>query len=116
MLGGGMRQAGVFAAAGIYALENNIKRLSEDQQRAEYLASELKKYVNGSDENDIKQNTNMVFFTPHKKDSQKLPSFLSNKGIIINDPLPTTRMVMHLDISDNDVNHILKSFDEYYNN
>ena len=116
MLGGGMRQAGVFAAAGIYALENNIKRLSEDQQRAEYLASELKKYVNGSDENDIKQNTNMVFFTPHKKDSQKLPSFLSNKGIIINAPLPITRMVMHLDISDNDVNHILKSFDEYYNN
>ena len=115
MLGGGMRQAGIFAAAGIYALENNIKRLSEDQQRAEYLASELKKYVNGSGDSDIKQNTNMVFFTPQKKDSQKLATFLMDRGIVINDPLPTTRMVMHLDISDSDVNHILKSFDEYYN-
>ena len=38
-----------------------------------------------------------------------------DRGIVINDPLPTTRMVMHLDISDSDVNHILKSFDEYYN-
>ena len=56
-----MRQAGIFAAAGIYALNNNVKRLKEDQDKAIYLAKELKKYINTSSEN-IVQNTNMVFF------------------------------------------------------
>ena len=57
----------------------------------------------------------MVFFTPQKKDSQKLSSFLNNKGIIIHEPMPSTRMVMHLDSSDNDLNYIVRSFDEFYN-
>ena len=57
----------------------------------------------------------MVFFTPQKKDSQKLSSFLNNKGIIINEPMPSTRMVMHLDISDNDLSYIVRAFDEFYN-
>lgn len=41
MLGGGMRQAGIVAAAGLYALENNIERLVEDHENAEFLAGEL---------------------------------------------------------------------------
>ncbi len=115
MLGGGMRQAGVIAAAGIYALENNVNRLKEDQDKAEFLAKELQKFSNGDADQKIVQNTNMVFFTPELKDSQKLLSFLARKGIIINEPLPSTRMVMHLDISDNDLKYIVNSFDEYYN-
>ena len=115
MLGGGMRQAGVIAAAGIYALENNVNRLKEDQERAEFLAKKLNQYTNGSSDQKIIQNTNMVFFTPKETDRQKLLSFLSDKGIIINEPLPSTRMVMHLDISDNDLNYVVNSFDEYYN-
>jgi len=71
--------------------------------------------MNGNAENSIKQKTNMVFFTPQKKDSEKLSSFLNNKGIIINEPMPSTRMVMHLDISDNDLNYIVRAFDEFYN-
>ena len=114
MLGGGMRQAGIFAAAGIYALNNNVKRLKEDQDKAIYLAKELKKYINTNSEN-IVQNTNMVFFTPQQKDGQRLCSFMNNKGIILNQPLPSTRMVMHLDITDNDLTYILNSFDEFYN-
>ena len=43
MLGGGMRQAGVIAAAGLYALEHNVKRLAEDHANAAYLAGELAK-------------------------------------------------------------------------
>ena len=115
MLGGGMRQAGVIAAAGIYALENNINRLKEDQEKAELLAKELKKYSNESSDQKIIQNTNMVFFTPLAKDGQKLLSFLGERGIIINEPLPSTRMVMHLDISDNDLKYVVNSFDEFYN-
>lgn len=43
MLGGGMRQAGVIAAAGLYALEHNVERLAEDHANAAYLADELAK-------------------------------------------------------------------------
>ena len=57
----------------------------------------------------------MVFFTPLAKDGQKLLSFLGERGIIINEPLPSTRMVMHLDISDNDLKYVVNSFDEFYN-
>lgn len=42
IFGGGMRQAGYLAAAGIYALENNINRLKEDHARAKYIASNIK--------------------------------------------------------------------------
>ncbi|MCD4654065.1 low-specificity L-threonine aldolase, partial [bacterium] len=42
-LGGGMRQAGIIAAAGLYALQNNIERLSVDHKRASVLAAELRK-------------------------------------------------------------------------
>ena len=41
-LGGGMRQAGVLAAAGLYALENHVQRLAEDHDNAEYLAAGLR--------------------------------------------------------------------------
>ena len=109
-----MRQAGIFAAAGIYALNNNVKRLKEDQDKAIYLAKELEKYINTSSEN-LVQHTNMVFFTPQQKDRQRLCSFMSSKGIFLNEPLPSTRMVMHLDITDNDLTYILNSFDEVYN-
>ena len=109
-----MRQAGIIAAAGIYALNNNVERLKEDQDKAIFLAKELKKYINTNSEN-LVQNTNMVFFTPQQKDRQRLCSFMNSKGIILNEPLPSTRMVMHLDITDNDLTYILNSFDEFYN-
>ena len=109
-----MRQAGIIAAAGIYALNNNVKRLKEDQDKAIYLAKELNKYINSSSGN-LVQNTNMVFFTPKQKDRQRLCSFMNSKGIILNEPSPSTRMVMHLDITDNDLAYIMESFDEFYN-
>ena len=96
-------------------LSELITNSNEDyENKAIYLAKELKKYINTSSEN-IVQNTNMVFFTPQQKDGQRLCSFMNNKGIILNQPLPSTRMVMHLDITDNDLTYILNSFDEFYN-
>lgn len=58
MLGGGMRQAGIVAAAGLYALENNISRLVEDHENAAWLANELAS-IDGLKV--INQFTNMVF-------------------------------------------------------
>ena len=59
-LGGGMRQAGILAAAGIVALESMIDRLAEDHQRAIYLAEKLKSVPNIAVRENSPQ-TNMVF-------------------------------------------------------
>lgn len=56
MLGGGMRQAGVLAAAGLYALDRNVARLAEDHARAGELAGELRSLGAG----EVSQATNMI--------------------------------------------------------
>ena len=62
MLGGGMRQAGILAAAGIYALEHNIERLAEDHERAQRIAQALK-HTQWADITieDIQTNINLCF-------------------------------------------------------
>src|SRR3990167_650024 len=67
LFGGALRQSGIIAAAGIYALQNNIGRLEEDHENATYLAQRLKNEV---PELQIEANplsTNMVFFAVNKK-------------------------------------------------
>ena len=61
MLGGGMRQVGILAAAAIYALDNNIKRLAEDHRHARMLADELNK-IAGFKVNPDHVETNIVVF------------------------------------------------------
>ena len=117
MLGGAMRQAGIIAAAGIFALENNIDRLKEDHQKIELLAKSLQKFCgDGKDDVKIVCNTNMLFLTPKNSQRNIMQQFMLNKGIIINEPSPSTRIVMHLDISDADLNYIIKSFEEFLEN
>ncbi|WP_341862001.1 low-specificity L-threonine aldolase [Gymnodinialimonas sp. 57CJ19] len=93
MLGGGMRQAGVLAAAGLYALDNNVTRLAEDHARAEDLARHLSALELG----DVSQNTNMVFLTP--RPGLEL-SQLASHGIRTSAPEPALRLVLHRDITD----------------
>ena len=69
-----MRQVGVVAAAGHYALDNNISRLAEDHKRAEYFANELREMNIGN----VDSGTNMVFFTPTDGQTEKLRSHLEN--------------------------------------
>ena len=45
MFGGGMRQSGILAAAGIYALENNVERMGDDHRRAKTIAQLLMKWI-----------------------------------------------------------------------
>jgi len=98
-LGGGMRQIGMMAAAGIYALENNIHRLKDDHRRAKALESILTK--NGY--NVIPVETNIVVFTP-KGNQQTMLTELKEHGIIA---VPfgegNIRFVTHLEISDDDI-------------
>lgn len=104
MVGGGMRQAGILAAAGIYALENNVKRLADDHRHAKQLAQRLQ----GIDELLINQDlvqTNMLFVKTTMDTADALAKFLNGKGITII-PAETMRWVMHLNISDADVDYI----------
>ena len=101
VLGGGMRQAGILAAAGIYALENNIKRLAEDHDNAALLARELETI----DELNIDYaaaQTNMVFMESAEGVSERLRSYLKENGFIINNG-PRVRLVTHLDVSRDDI-------------
>lgn len=96
ILGGGMRQAGFAAAAGLYALENNITRLQEDHDRASHLAGVLQELECGT----VRHDTNMVFLTPDIDDHSKLHAHLAQSGVKIGGQNPTIRMVVHKDVSD----------------
>ncbi len=86
MLGGGMRQCGVLAAAGIIALEEMVKRLPEDHDNAKYLAKRLAELAGVEMEEDSPQ-INMVFFKLHRTSEfiETLPAKLLEKGIKINE-------------------------------
>lgn len=96
LLGGGMRQAGILAAAGRHALAHNIPGLAADHARAGMLARDLAALGAGA----VRQATNMVFFTPADGDVAGLRAALSGQGILIGGQSPTLRMVLHRDIDD----------------
>ena len=101
MLGGGMRQAGIIAAAGIYALEHNIDRLQEDHDNASLLAEELSGITEIALDHAWVQ-TNMVFITPAQGTAQMLAEHLRTAGILV-DPGTTIRMVTHMQVSREDI-------------
>lgn len=93
MTGGGMRQAGILAAAGLYAFEHNIVRLKEDHDNARWLAEQLKAI--GVDVR--RQDTNMVFVRLADEQIQPLKQYMHQRGIIISTGA-VTRLVTHLDV------------------
>ena len=110
MFGGGMRQAGVIASAGIYALENNIERLSEDHKRARRLAEALNEMPAFSIVLDTVQ-SNIVFIGTGKGNTKEIIASLSTKGVeILEIDDSTVRAVFHLHITDNDVEKTIEAF------
>lgn len=109
-LGGGMRQAGIIAAAGIVALESMINRLEDDHRRARQLAKGL------SNIQDIvidleNQHTNMVYFSLAPETSMTLDKFrqlLAQKGLLVGGGKDRIRMVTHYWIQDESVQHALE--------
>lgn len=94
MVGGGMRQAGILAAAGLYALENNVQRLKEDHENAHWLAGELREI--GVDVS--RQDTNMVFVRVPTEEAESLGKFMRERGVLMSAG-PVTRLVTHIDTS-----------------
>ena len=103
MLGGGMRQAGVLAAAGLFALEHNVSRLAEDHARAEALAAHLRALELGP----VSHATNMVFLTP--RDGLDLTR-LGDHGVRVSAPEPAMRLVMHRSLDDDAFNTVKEAF------
>jgi threonine aldolase len=112
VLGGGMRQAGIIAAAGIYALENHIDRLQEDHEKAALLDEGFRK-IKGLEIESSAMQTNMVFFRPGDTHSSKLPEYLKEKGVLINGGR-RVRLVTHLDIHRDDIPTVIQAFKNYF--
>ncbi len=112
ILGGGMRQAGILAAAGIYALEHHVERLAEDHANAQALAEGLAQ---------IKQikldltavQTNMLFLEIQPQHAQPLAEHLQQAGILILSGV-RLRLVTHLDVSAEDVRRVIVAFQGYF--
>lgn len=114
VLGGGMRQAGVLAAAGILALKGNIERLAEDHENARILA----KGLSGIEEITVDPSsaqTNMVFVHVNQGEPAALKTFLAQQGILIGSGKPI-RLVTHLDVDTRDMHTVVNAFKEYFSN
>lgn len=99
VLGGGMRQAGFLAAAGIYALDNHVERLADDHVHAESLASALTDASFVSSVMPVETNIVLFDVTPNYNAEQVVRAFEA-KGILCNSTsTKTIRFVTHLDIS-----------------
>jgi threonine aldolase len=105
MLGGGMRQIGILAAAGIYALENHADRLADDHRHARQIAEALSQSSWAEIDPDQVETNIIVFSTPNHPAS-KVVSALKREGIICFDMGPSSiRMVTHLHITDEDTDN-----------
>ena len=109
-LGGGMRQAGVLAACGLYALEHNIARLADDHDSARQLADGIAS--NGT--LPVRHHTNMVFIEPEAKDIEPLRQHLEAQRILIGEQKPPIRLVTHLDIDSSGIDRAITAIHSYY--
>ncbi|SHH37256.1 low-specificity L-threonine aldolase [Thermosipho atlanticus] len=114
IMGGGLRQAGIIAAAGIVALEKMRSRLVEDHENAKYLAKRLEEfgYINIVEQVDI----NMVFFRINKKfDENKFLDYLYKNGIKINPSEDGIfRFVTHYWIKRKDIDRVIELMKEFF--
>ena len=106
ILGGAMRQAGIIAAAGLYALEHNVDRLSIDHENAARLAAGLHELGL-----EVEQHTNMVFVKVERP--QELAGHLDRESILV---LPGQRMrlVTHLDVDAAGIERALSAFRAFH--
>lgn len=117
VLGGGLRQAGYLAAAGIIALKDMTKRLKDDHDNAKFLAEELNKIPEITvDLNNVK--INMVFFKFNKKiNTEALSEYFIKNGIKINDSENgKLRFVTHYWITRKDIYKIIQTMKDFLAN
>jgi threonine aldolase len=97
-LGGAMRQSGVLAAAGLYALEHHVDRLADDHANARHLADHLAEAVPGSVDADAVA-TNMVYVTTGERTASEITAIVREQGVLVGAMGPhLLRLVTHLDV------------------
>ncbi|MDX1442167.1 MAG: low-specificity L-threonine aldolase [Gammaproteobacteria bacterium] len=111
VVGGGMRQAGILAAAGLHALEHHVERLADDHHRTARLAAALMDAGYAVEP----VQTNMLFVNLEHADPQALADFHAERGIRIG-AAKRLRLVTHLDIEDDDIDTVAKAFNDFLAN
>jgi len=110
VLGGGMRQAGVLAAAGIYALEHNVERLAEDHANARAL---VEGFAQIDEVNAHGAHTNMVYVTVEPEQSLRMREYLEARGMRVRGQ-GTIRLVTHLDVDRSDVERFVAATKQFF--
>ncbi|MBL0610374.1 low-specificity L-threonine aldolase [Aeromonas jandaei] len=111
MVGGGMRQAGMLAQAGLFALEQHVARLADDHRRAKRLAEGLAALPGIELDLSLVQ-SNMVFLRLAKGEPAQLLAFMKERGILFSG-YGELRLVTHLQINDDDIEEVIDAFTEY---
>ncbi|AXA66329.1 low-specificity L-threonine aldolase [Pseudomonas oryzihabitans] len=107
VVGGGMRQAGILAAAGLHVLDHQVERLAEDHAHAVQLGTALAEL--GYQVEPVQ--TNMVYLALGEE-APALQAFLAERGIRIS-PAARLRLVTHLDVSAADIEAVIAAFSAY---
>jgi len=113
LLGGGMRQAGLLAGCGIYALNNNIERLDSDHKNAKKLADGLSN-IEDIDVNYSETQTNMVFIKFNESRQDELQRYLFKHNINTTMTSGQSRLVCHLDISSKQIDQVIERFANFF--
>ena len=107
MVGGGMRQAGLLAAAGLYALDYHVERLAEDHANARFLAEGLREA--GFNVEPVQ--TNMVYVQMGDR-AEALKAFAAERGIKLS-AAARLRLVTHMDVNRSQIEQVIATFVEF---
>jgi threonine aldolase len=110
MFGGAMRQAGIVAAAGVYALEHHIDRLADDHARAKRLAEGLAQAGLPADPEEVETNFVQLDVAPLGLTSSEALELLHRAGVGLSATIHPTvlRAVTHLGVSDEDIEQAIE--------
>ncbi len=113
--GGGMRQSGILAAAALYALQNNVQRLSEDHEKAKILAKTINENPNLEIDIDSVE-TNILIFKPLKMNIDEAIKRCKEKDLLLLvGRVDSLRAITHLDVSFEDINRAVEIITEVFN-
>jgi len=111
--GGGLRQAGILAAAGILALTDGMKLLQEDHDRAAFIADELGGLA-GVRVREGWTQTNMVWLDFDGDHADRLPRYAEDRGLLLSAGRNYGRIVIHRDVSQGDAERIVSLLRDYF--
>lgn len=110
VLGGGLRQSGLLAAACLYALDHHVEGLADDHENAALLAAGLSEI----DQIEVVSHaTNMVFVNIPEHHCAPLGAWLKSRGIVTQ-MLYSSRLVTHRDVSRSDIKYVVESIKAFF--